>query len=78
MRSLIRWRVCVALASDSLSSTELQDRLLKASRAVRVMFAAWARMEREDPPNLPRYERVREAWGKLARDFLEPIGGEDA
>lgn len=63
---------------DSLSSTELQDRLLKASRAVRVMFAAWARMEREDPPNLSRYERVREAWGKLARDFLEPIGGEEA
>lgn len=63
---------------DSLSSTELQDRLLKASRAVRVMFAAWARMEREDPPNLSRYERVREAWGKLARDFLEPVSGEDA
>lgn len=62
---------------DSLSSTELQDRLLKASRAVRVMFAAWARMEREDAPNLSRYERVREAWGKLARDFLEPAGGED-
>lgn len=63
---------------DSLSSTELQDRLLKASRAVRVMFAAWARMEREDPPNLSRFERVREAWGKLARDFLEPSSGEDA
>lgn len=63
---------------DSLSSTELQDRLLKASRAVRVMFAAWARMEREDPPNLSRYERVREAWGKLARDFLEPVSSEDA
>lgn len=63
---------------DSLSSNELQDRLLKASRAVRVMFAAWARMEREDPPNLSRYERVREGWGKLARDFLEPVSGEDA
>jgi hypothetical protein len=62
---------------DSLSSTELQDRLLKASRAVRILFAAWARMEREDPPNHARYERVREAWGKLARDFLEPIDAED-
>lgn len=62
---------------NSLSSTELQDRLLKASRAVRVMFAAWARMEREDPPNLSRYERVREAWGKLARDFLEPVNSEN-
>jgi len=62
---------------DSLSSTELQDRLLKASRAVRVLFAAWARMEREDPPNQVRYERVREGWGKLARDFLEPVEIED-
>jgi hypothetical protein len=59
---------------ESLSSSELQDRLLKAMRAVKVLFAAWARMEREDPPNLPRFERVREAWGKLARDFLEPVG----
>lgn len=58
---------------ESLSSAELQERLLKASRAVRVLFAAWARMEREDPPNQRRNERVREDWGKLARDFLEPI-----
>lgn len=58
---------------DSLSSTELQDRLLNASKAVRILFGAWARMEREDPPNQTRYERVRESWGKLARDFLEPV-----
>jgi hypothetical protein len=58
---------------ESLSSTELQDRLLKASKAVRVLFIAWARMEREDSPNQARYERVREAWGMLARDFLEPV-----
>ncbi|MFN7110234.1 MAG: ATP-binding protein [Brevundimonas sp.] len=58
---------------DNLSSTELQDRLLKAGQAVQLLFAAWARMEREDPPNQPRYERVRESWGKLARDFLEPV-----
>lgn len=62
---------------ESLSSTELQDRLLKATQAVRVLFIAWARMEREDSPNQARYERVREAWGKLARDFLEPISTED-
>jgi hypothetical protein len=56
-----------------LSSTELQDRLEKAEQAIRLLFAAWARMEREDPPQQARYERVRESWGKLARDFLEPI-----
>lgn len=58
---------------ESLSSSELQDRLLKAGHAVQLLFAAWARMEREDPPNQARYERVRESWGKLARDFLEPV-----
>lgn len=57
---------------NTLSSDELQRRLLKASGAVRVLFAAWARMEREDAPNATRFERVREAWGRLARDFLEP------
>lgn len=58
---------------DKLSSMELQERLLKAGQAVQLMFAAWARMEREDPPNQSRYERVREGWGKLARDFLDPV-----
>lgn len=63
---------------DALSSSELQDRLVKATGAVKVLFAAWARMEREDPANARRFERVRESWGKLARDFLEPESGEDA
>ncbi|WP_295187785.1 ATP-binding protein [uncultured Brevundimonas sp.] len=58
---------------DALSSSDLQDRLVKAGQAVQLLFAAWARMEREDPPNQQRYERVRESWGKLARDFLEPV-----
>ena len=57
---------------DALSSSDLQDRLLKAGQAVKLLFSAWARMEREDPPNQARYERVRESWGKLARDFLDP------
>lgn len=57
---------------EKLSSAELEERLLKAGRAVQLLFAAWARMEREDPPHQRTYERVRESWGKLARDFLEP------
>ena len=57
---------------DSLSSVDLQDRLLKAQEAIKLLFVAWARMEREDPLNRRTYERVRESWGKLARDFLEP------
>jgi hypothetical protein len=58
---------------ESLSSSELEDRLLKAGKAVKLLFSAWARMEREDPPNGRLYERVRESWGKLARDFLDPV-----
>lgn len=58
---------------DALSSSELQDRLMNATKAVQLLFAAWARMEREDPQNNSRYERVRENWGKIARDFLEPV-----
>ncbi len=58
---------------DTLSSAELEDRLLKAGKAVKLLFSAWARMEREDPPNARTYERVRESWGKLARDFLDPV-----
>lgn len=58
---------------DILSSTDLQERLLKAQQAIQLLFAAWARMEREDPPNRKIYERVRESWGKLARDFLDPV-----
>ncbi|MBY5841270.1 ATP-binding protein [Rhizobium leguminosarum] len=57
----------------ALGTPELQDRLLHATKAVQLLFAAWARMEREDPEHLSRYERVRENWGKLARDFLEPV-----
>ena len=58
---------------ETLSSAELQERLLKAGQAIQLLFAAWARMEREDSPNAAKYERVRESWGKLARDFLEPV-----
>ncbi|MGN8171684.1 ATP-binding protein [Agrobacterium sp. 22117] len=58
---------------DTLSSSDLQDRLMNATKAIQLLFAAWARMEREDPQNGARYERVRENWGKIARDFLAPV-----
>ena len=56
---------------EALSTDDLQRRLYAASSAVHTLFAAWARMEREDTSNHRNFERVREAWGKLARDFLE-------
>ncbi|MBV7259360.1 ATP-binding protein [Erythrobacter crassostreae] len=56
---------------DAMSTEDLQRRLQAASTAVHLLFAAWARMEREEASNHRTFERVRESWGKLARDFLE-------
>lgn len=58
---------------EAMSTVDLQRRLHTASNAVHLLFAAWARMEREDAGSARAFERVREAWGKLARDFLEPL-----
>jgi hypothetical protein len=55
---------------ETLPTDELQRRLEDAHIAVHILFAAWARMEREDESNKTRYDRVREDWSKLARDFL--------
>lgn len=60
---------------EAMSTDDLQRRLHAASSAVHILFAAWARMEREDATNSKLFERVREAWGKLARDFLEDHDG---
>ena len=60
---------------DAMSTADLESRLRQASSAVHILFAAWARMEREDATNQRTYERVRETWGQLARDFLEDRGG---
>ena len=56
---------------DEMSTDDLQVRLQDASSALHVLFAAWARMEREDAGGAKRFERVREDWGRLARDFLD-------
>ena len=47
---------------DSMSTADLQDRLGAASSAVHILFAAWARMEREDAAN-QRFTRGRGRTG---------------
>ncbi len=51
---------------------DLQIRLSKANKGLRLLLLAWARYEDELPDGLPR-ERAQDArvdWGKVARDFL--------
>ncbi|KDA00716.1 ATP-binding protein [Hyphomonas oceanitis] len=62
---------------DNLSSTDLLERLTKAINASKIIFAAWARYERE--ANVERakaLEKVRFDWGKLSAHFLEPDSDE--
>lgn len=58
---------------ESLSQQELLERLMRAINAVKIVFAAWARYERESGIDRARaLERVRTEWGQIASTFLEP------
>lgn len=49
---------------------ELVNRIQNASDTIKMLFAAWARQEIEDVPNRERIRRMRQDWGRMARDFL--------
>lgn len=58
---------------NELSKEEVLERLTKAVNAGKIIFAAWARYEREagiDRANALR--RVRFDWGQIAAKFLQP------
>eukprot|EP00820_Chromera_velia_P001555 Cvel_2799.t1-p1 / transcript=Cvel_2799.t1 / gene=Cvel_2799 / organism=Chromera_velia_CCMP2878 / gene_product=hypothetical protein / transcript_product=hypothetical protein / location=Cvel_scaffold113:14599-16458(+) / protein_length=620 / sequence_SO=supercontig / SO=protein_coding / is_pseudo=false len=58
---------------DQLSQEELIERLTRAVNATKIVFAAWARYERE--ANVERakaLQKVRFDWGQIASTFLEP------
>jgi hypothetical protein len=58
---------------ESLSQQEILERLMRAINAVKIIFAAWARYERESGIERARaLERVRTEWGQIASTFLEP------
>jgi len=58
----------------SLSPDEMRNRLMQASDALKLLFAAWTRMELEarKGPERSAYQRIRRDWGRMAADFLEP------
>lgn len=56
---------------NDLSKQEVLDRLTNAVNAAKVIFAAWARYEREaGVDKAPALEKVRFEWGQLAAKFL--------
>lgn len=58
---------------NELSQEELIERLTRAVNATKIVFAAWARYERE--ANVERakaLQKVRFDWGQIASTFLEP------
>ena len=58
---------------DGASQAELADRIVRASDNLRMLFAAWARveMEREPGPDRKRAALLRRDWGRVASAFLE-------
>lgn len=65
-----------SLSADTqgLSEQELVQRLETASSALKLMFAAWTRMELEarEGPERQSISRIRRDWGRMAADFLDP------
>lgn len=61
-----------ALDGETSGATErdLVHRIQNASDAIKMLFAAWARQEVEDVPGRERIRRMRQDWGRMARDFL--------
>ena len=56
-----------------LSREEVLDRLMRAVNAAKVVFAAWARYEREAGVDRARaLQKVRFEWGHIAAKFLDP------
>ena len=57
---------------------EVIERLTKAVNATKIVFAGWARYEREAGVERAKsLRRVRFAWGQMAAQFLEPEGPDE-
>ena len=57
----------------TLTREEVAERLTRAVNAAKIVFAAWARYEREAGVDRAKaLERVRDDWGQMAAKFLRP------
>ena len=58
---------------SELSQGEILERLARAVNAAKIVFAAWARYEREaGVDRLRALRQVRHEWGQIAAKFLQP------
>lgn len=58
---------------SELTPEEITEKLVRAANATKVVFAAWARYEREAGLDWARrLQGVRLGWGQMAAQFLEP------
>ena len=58
---------------SDLTPEEITERLVRAVNATKVVFAGWARYEREAGVERSRaLQKVRFSWGQMAAQFLEP------
>ena len=58
---------------NELSEGEILERLARAVNAAKIVFAAWARYEREAGlDRLKALRKVRMEWGQIAAKFLQP------
>ncbi len=58
---------------NDLTQEEITEKLVRAVNATKVVFAGWARYEREAGLDRARsLQRVRLGWGQMAAQFLEP------
>ena len=58
---------------SSLTQEEVTEKLVRAANATKVVFAGWARYEREAGIDRARaLQKVRLGWGQMAAQFLEP------
>jgi len=58
---------------NDLGREEVFDRLMRAINASKIVFAAWARYEREAGVDRARaLQKVRFEWGQIAAKFLKP------
>ena len=66
----------VNTVDEDVSDLKLEDvleRLTRAVNASKILFAAWARYEREAGVDSARkLEKIRNAWGQIAANFLDP------
>ena len=58
---------------DELTTEEVLERLIRAVNSIKIIFAAWARYEREAGiSKLQMLQKVRFDWGQMAGKFLQP------